>query len=284
MPVIICELCGSNDIQKQDGLYVCQHCGTKYTVEEAKKLIRTAKTDLPGNLKIREKCDNRKERSSVTEKKQDDTSPQLSKILSITSIVFIFLFSLFILINEESSPVFSVIGFFYAIYAVVVFLGVICSIICLVISKVLKTPTKKHVTATIFFCSAAVLYIVSFFSLKQITANRPSSPTISYSASFDPSSSSLYGSTTSTTYRTTDRSRDAWVCAIGYVQDNLKSPSTAKFCKYTDATVMRVGEDEYIIHGYVDAQNSLGAGARQVWTVSLFLTEKGFRDPYLEWG
>ena len=241
MPVIICELCGSNDIQKQDGLYVCQHCGTKYTVEEAKKLIRTAKTDLPGNLKIREKCDNRKERSSVTEKKQDDTS-------------------------------------------VVVFLGVICSIICLVISKVLKTPTKKHVTATIFFCSAAVLYIVSFFSLKQITANRPSSPTISYSASFDPSSSSLYGSTTSTTYRTTDRSRDAWVCAIGYVQDNLKSPSTAKFCKYTDATVMRVGEDEYIIHGYVDAQNSLGAAARQVWTVSLFLTEKGFRDPYLEWG
>ncbi len=99
-----------------------------------------------------------------------------------------------------------------------------------------------------------------------------------------PKTSSSYGSSSSTTYRTEDRKRDAWVCAIGYVQDNLKSPSTAKFCKYTEATVMRVGEDEYIIHGYVDAQNSFGATVRQVWTVSLFLTEKGFRDPYLEWG
>ena len=45
MPAIVCELCGSNDIQKQDGLYVCQHCGTKYTVEEAKKLIGTVKID-----------------------------------------------------------------------------------------------------------------------------------------------------------------------------------------------------------------------------------------------
>ena len=96
--------------------------------------------------------------------------------------------------------------------------------------------------------------------------------------------SSSYGSSSSTTYRTEERKRDAWVCAIKYVEDNLKSPSTAKFCKYTDATVMRVGEDEYVIHGYVDAQNSFGATVRQDWTVSLFLTEKGFRDPYLEWG
>lgn len=45
MAAIVCELCGSNDIQKQDGLFVCQHCGTKYTVEEAKKLIGTVKID-----------------------------------------------------------------------------------------------------------------------------------------------------------------------------------------------------------------------------------------------
>lgn len=45
MPAIICELCGSNDIQKQDGLFVCQHCGTKYTLEEAKKLIGTVQVD-----------------------------------------------------------------------------------------------------------------------------------------------------------------------------------------------------------------------------------------------
>ena len=39
MGAIICELCGSNDIRKQDGLFVCQHCGTKYAPEDAKKLF-----------------------------------------------------------------------------------------------------------------------------------------------------------------------------------------------------------------------------------------------------
>ena len=45
MNAIVCELCGSNDIIKQDGLYVCQHCGTKYSLEEAKKLLGTVKID-----------------------------------------------------------------------------------------------------------------------------------------------------------------------------------------------------------------------------------------------
>ena len=45
MQAMVCELCGSNDIVKQDGVYVCQHCGTKYSVEEAKKLIGVVKID-----------------------------------------------------------------------------------------------------------------------------------------------------------------------------------------------------------------------------------------------
>ncbi len=45
MQAMKCEICGSNDIVKQEGIYVCQHCGTKYTVEEAKKLIGTVKID-----------------------------------------------------------------------------------------------------------------------------------------------------------------------------------------------------------------------------------------------
>ena len=45
MQAMVCELCGSNDIVKQDGLYVCQHCGTKYSVEDAKKLIGSVKID-----------------------------------------------------------------------------------------------------------------------------------------------------------------------------------------------------------------------------------------------
>lgn len=39
MNELACEMCGSNDIVKQDGLYVCQSCGTKYSVEEAKKMM-----------------------------------------------------------------------------------------------------------------------------------------------------------------------------------------------------------------------------------------------------
>ena len=35
-------MCGSNDIVKQDGLFVCQYCGCKYTVEEAKKMMDDA--------------------------------------------------------------------------------------------------------------------------------------------------------------------------------------------------------------------------------------------------
>lgn len=39
MKAIVCEICGSNDLVKRDGVYVCESCGTKYSVEEAKKLV-----------------------------------------------------------------------------------------------------------------------------------------------------------------------------------------------------------------------------------------------------
>ena len=38
MKAIVCKMCGSHDLIKQDGVYVCQHCGTKYTAEETAKL------------------------------------------------------------------------------------------------------------------------------------------------------------------------------------------------------------------------------------------------------
>ncbi len=39
MKVFVCEMCGSNDLLKQDGFYVCQNCGAKYSPDEAKKLM-----------------------------------------------------------------------------------------------------------------------------------------------------------------------------------------------------------------------------------------------------
>lgn len=37
MKQLTCEMCGSTDLIKQDGVFICQSCGTKYSIEEAKK-------------------------------------------------------------------------------------------------------------------------------------------------------------------------------------------------------------------------------------------------------
>ena len=52
MKALKCEMCGSNDVVKQDGLYVCQNCGTKYTVEEARKMMIEGTVDVQGTVKV----------------------------------------------------------------------------------------------------------------------------------------------------------------------------------------------------------------------------------------
>ena len=37
MKAITCEMCGSHDFVKQDGVFICQGCGMKYSLEDAKK-------------------------------------------------------------------------------------------------------------------------------------------------------------------------------------------------------------------------------------------------------
>ena len=49
MKAIVCEMCGSQDLVKQDGVYVCQNCGTKYSVEEAKKMMIEGTVDVSGS-------------------------------------------------------------------------------------------------------------------------------------------------------------------------------------------------------------------------------------------
>ena len=41
MKAMVCEMCGGNEVVKTGGMYVCQYCGTKYDVEEARKLFVT---------------------------------------------------------------------------------------------------------------------------------------------------------------------------------------------------------------------------------------------------
>lgn len=52
MKQLTCEMCGSTDIAKQDGFFVCQTCGIKYSLEEAKKMMIEGTVEVQGTVKI----------------------------------------------------------------------------------------------------------------------------------------------------------------------------------------------------------------------------------------
>ena len=52
MKRLTCEMCGGTDLIKQDGVFVCQYCGTKYSVEEARKMMIDGTVDVQGTVKI----------------------------------------------------------------------------------------------------------------------------------------------------------------------------------------------------------------------------------------
>lgn len=52
MKQLVCEMCGSTDLIKQDGVFVCQTCGTKYSVEEARKMMVEGTVEVTGTVKV----------------------------------------------------------------------------------------------------------------------------------------------------------------------------------------------------------------------------------------
>lgn len=52
MKRLTCEMCGSTDLVKQDGVFVCQSCGCKYSVEEAKKMMIEGTVDIKGTVRV----------------------------------------------------------------------------------------------------------------------------------------------------------------------------------------------------------------------------------------
>ena len=52
MKQLICEMCGNTDLVKQDGVFVCQGCGLKYSVEEAKKIMGAEPIAIVGTVTI----------------------------------------------------------------------------------------------------------------------------------------------------------------------------------------------------------------------------------------
>ena len=52
MKQLKCEMCGSTDLIKQDGVFVCQSCGIKYSVEEAKKMMVEGVVEVRGVVEV----------------------------------------------------------------------------------------------------------------------------------------------------------------------------------------------------------------------------------------
>ena len=52
MKKLTCEMCGGTDLLKQGGVFVCQSCGTKYSVEEAKKMMVEGTVEVQGIVQV----------------------------------------------------------------------------------------------------------------------------------------------------------------------------------------------------------------------------------------
>lgn len=52
MKKIVCEMCGGTELIKQDGVFVCQSCGCKYSVEEARKMMVEGTVEVTGTVKV----------------------------------------------------------------------------------------------------------------------------------------------------------------------------------------------------------------------------------------
>ena len=53
MKTLKCDLCGSVEILKNGDFFVCQHCGCKYTAEEARKLMIEGKVSIDNSQKLK---------------------------------------------------------------------------------------------------------------------------------------------------------------------------------------------------------------------------------------
>jgi hypothetical protein len=75
-----------------------------------------------------------------------------------------------------------------------------------------------------------------------------------------------------------DRTTDAKICARDIVENNLKSPSTAKHPNFSEMTVRHIEGNNYKVYSYVEAQNGFGAMVKTNYVVTLELTESGYKN------
>lgn len=79
MKAIVCELCGSNDFVKEGDYFVCQSCGTKYSAEDAKKMMIEGTVDVQGTVKIDDSSEIDKLYQLARRAKNDNNSENAQK-------------------------------------------------------------------------------------------------------------------------------------------------------------------------------------------------------------
>ena len=52
MKTLTCEICNNTNLIKENSFFVCQSCGTKYTIEEAKKMMNNGSVETTNIVKI----------------------------------------------------------------------------------------------------------------------------------------------------------------------------------------------------------------------------------------
>lgn len=73
MKQLTCEMCGGTDLIKQDGVFVCQSCGTKYSIEEAKKMMVEGTVEVQGTVKV-DSSDELKNLYQIARRAKDDNN------------------------------------------------------------------------------------------------------------------------------------------------------------------------------------------------------------------
>ncbi len=75
MKALVCEMCGAKDIVKQDGYFMCQFCGMKYSPEEAKKMMIEGTVDVTGTVKV-DTSDELKNLYQIARRARDDNNSE----------------------------------------------------------------------------------------------------------------------------------------------------------------------------------------------------------------
>ena len=87
MKQLTCEMCGSTDLVKQDGFFVCQTCGCKYSTEEAKKMMVEGTVEVQGTVKVDRTSETssliKRAYSFLEERKYEEVKKYCEKILDI---------------------------------------------------------------------------------------------------------------------------------------------------------------------------------------------------------